>query len=497
MRKGTPSPGLGSLGSGALTAAALAVQTGLAAFVGVIIARDFGRTAQTDGFFASYGVFAVLVLAATAARVTALPALARARDARRLGAEFASYALAAGLVVVPLLVVGVAAAHPAAALLTGFGPARAREAAASTLPWMILAATLQLFAGLAASALAALDDYAVAATSFGIGSVAGLVFILLRVHHDGIDAVSWGMALNAALAVSIPVAVLALRARRERMPRGAVRPPALAPKRHLLDLAAGVSFPLALQAIYLVCLPLAAHEGVGSVTSFSYAYLIGSAVVAVTASSLGLVTSVPLTRAGIGPEGIARHVVATSWLALLAVAAVAGIFAVAGQQLTARFLGSGYERHVGSGIASLVVALTPWMIASVGVAVVFPLFFVVERGAHLPSVAAAAVLVHVALAFALRALFGLTGLAVALAVTTALCLLIMLAVLRAVRLTLTGLARAVLLAGALAAAAFGIAGLVLGAFPAAGAGLLLYVVFLATARPPGLRGSWRYLRTLG
>ena len=36
----------------------------------------------------------------------------------------------------------------------------------------------------------------------------------------------------------------------------------------------GLALPFALQAIYLVCLPLAAHEGVGSVTSFGYAYLL-------------------------------------------------------------------------------------------------------------------------------------------------------------------------------------------------------------------------------
>ena len=62
-------------------------------------------------------------------------------------------------------------------------------------------------------------------------------------------------------------------------------------------MARGVSLPLALQAIYVVSLPLAAREGVGAVTSFGFAYLAASAVVAVTASSLGLVTSVPLTRA--------------------------------------------------------------------------------------------------------------------------------------------------------------------------------------------------------
>ena len=85
MRKRTDSPGLGSLGAAALTAASLIVVSGFAALVGVLIAREFGRTDETDGFFAAYGVFVVVVTAAQAIRVAVLPSLARAREARESG----------------------------------------------------------------------------------------------------------------------------------------------------------------------------------------------------------------------------------------------------------------------------------------------------------------------------------------------------------------------------------------------------------------------------
>jgi hypothetical protein len=323
------------------------------------------------------------------------------------------------------------------------------------------------------------------------------VFILLRIGPDGIEAVSWGMALNGVIAFGVPAAALALRARAEQMPRSAVRPADRSVARRLRELAAGVSFPLALQAIYLVCLPLAAGEGVGSVSSLSYAYLIGSAVVAVTASSLGLVTSVPLTRAGVDPAGIARHVVSSSWIAVLTIGAVAGVFAVAGGQIATHVLGSGYERHAGSELGTLVVVIAPWMVVTVGVSVVFPVFFVVERGTRLPALAVAAVLAHVGIAFAGRALFGLDGLAIALAVTTALCLMAMLTFLHAFASTLLGLGGAALLAGGLAGAAFGAAGAVFGPIVAAAAGLVVYVGLIVVVRPPGLVRSWRYLRTLG
>ena len=116
MSKRTASTGHGSLATGAVTALALAVQTGLAAVVGVIIAQKLGRTAETDGFFAAYGVFIVLALAATAVRVTLLPNLARARQARRLSSETASYAVAVGMVTVPLLIAGLIFARPIAEL---------------------------------------------------------------------------------------------------------------------------------------------------------------------------------------------------------------------------------------------------------------------------------------------------------------------------------------------------------------------------------------------
>ncbi|HXH82767.1 MAG TPA: hypothetical protein VNN07_07550, partial [Candidatus Tectomicrobia bacterium] len=137
MSKRTASPGLGALGTGAVTALALAVQTGLAAVVGVIVAREFGRSAETDGFFAAYGVFVVVVLAANAIRVAVLPPLARAATERRLGAETAAYAVTLATVAVPLLVVALAAAGPISWLLTGDGPRLARETAAAALPWMV------------------------------------------------------------------------------------------------------------------------------------------------------------------------------------------------------------------------------------------------------------------------------------------------------------------------------------------------------------------------
>ncbi len=496
MVKRTVSPGLGSLGSGAVTAVALAVQTGLAAVVGVIIARDFGRTAETDGFFAAYGVFIVVVLAATAIRLAVLPPLARARDDGRLGSEVAGYSTTLAVIAVPLLLLAVFGAQPLSNLLTGNGPIDARRVAADTLPWMILAAVLQLYSGLAASALAALDDYVVASASYAIGSIAGLVYIFARVHVDGIAAVPYGMALNGAIAVAVPTVALALRARREAMPLRSLAPSGLTFVARVREIARSLALPFAIQGVYLICLPLASRVGVGATTSFGYAYLLTSAIVAVTASSLGLVTSVPLTRAGLDPAGAARHIVASSWIAVMLIGAAAGVFGIAGGRIVRVLLGSSYGASVGSELGRLVMVMSIWAVVTAGVSVAFPLVFVTSAGRRLPRLAVAVLAVHVPLAFAGRAIWGLEGLALALAATTTIILLGLLATLHAAAVTMRGLGVAAGTTSMLAAVAFVPAWLLLPPVGAAVVGVLAYLALVAVVRPPGLRAAWRYLTTL-
>jgi peptidoglycan biosynthesis protein MviN/MurJ (putative lipid II flippase) len=467
--------------------------TGLAAVVGVVIAREFGRGADTDGFFAAYGLFVVIVIVATGFRIVALPSLARAHGEQRLAAETLGWAVSLAALALPAVLLALLASGWVAGLLTGNLPDAARDTAASVLPWMVPAAILQLYAALAASALAALDDYGTAAVGFVVGSVSGLALILLRVDADGIVAVAWGMFLNGALALLVPVVALAARGR----PR--LGAPGRAGER-LLELWRGVAFALSLQALYLVCLRFAAELGVGAVTSFSYAYLIGAALVAVTASSLSLVSSVPLTRLGIEERGrAAQHVVNTSWLALAVVAGAAGVFAVAGEAVAQGVLGGAYGGEAGTELGRLVVYLAPWMAASIGVSTTFPLLFVAGRARRLALLSAAAVAVHVPIAWAGEQLFELAGIAAALALTNVLLLagLLILLSRRTFATVARGLATASAWSGGLALASFAALALALSPIPAAAVGLAAYAALLAVLRPAGLVRAWSYVRALG
>src|SRR5205814_97343 len=62
----------------------------------------------------------------------------------------------------------------------------------------------------AASALAALDDYGTAAFGFAAGAVAGLVVIAAFVDH-GVRAFGWGLALNGAISLAVPLVLLVRR----------------------------------------------------------------------------------------------------------------------------------------------------------------------------------------------------------------------------------------------------------------------------------------------
>jgi putative peptidoglycan lipid II flippase len=484
-----------TLASGALTAVSLAVVTGLSAVVGIVIAREFGRGPETDGFFAAYSVFLVLVLVGTAMRVAVLPPLARARAAGTFERELGSYAAAIAVIALPALALTLFASDWLAGQLTGGLPAISQETAAETLRFVVPAAIAQVYAALAASGLGAYDSYGVAAAAYAAGSTAGIALILFLVGDQGIAAVSWGMLLNGGLTLAVTAWALSHRASLSRVRAHGVGGGI---GRRLLELTRAVSLPLVLQGIFVVCLRFIAELGTGAVTTFTYAYLIAASLVAVTASSLGLVSSVPLARGELGDRRATEHVVRTSWIAFAAVAAAAGIFALVGDRFVGAVLGPEYGGETGSELGRLIALLGPWMAASIGVTITFPLLFVAAREQRLPAVAIATLALHVLVAWIAIEAWELEGAVVALSVTT-LAILVALLALFSVRVLAgasRGLGLATLATGGLAVLAFGAADLVAGALVAAILGLALFAALLAATRSFGLGEAWAYLRAL-
>jgi hypothetical protein len=304
-------------------------------------------------------------------------------------------------------------------------------------------------------------------------------------------ACAWGTLLNGVVALAVPLVALALRA--ERGTRGA-----LALRARLVELARAALVPIALQALFVVCLRFAGGLGTGAVTSFTYAYFVAAALVSVTASSLGMVSSVPLARGSLSSARASRHVVSMSLVSFAAVAAAAGVFALVGDRIVHAALGPSYEGDAGNEIGRLIVLLGPWMAAAVGVTITFPMLFVAGRDRWLPLLAVAALVLHVGATSVAVSLFDLDGVAVALTVSTLAVLLALLLLLspQVLREGVRGLLLGAAVTGGLALAAFGAAWAVLPDAPAAVVGAVGFAVLLLAARRLGLQQAWGYLRTL-
>jgi hypothetical protein len=464
-----------------------------AAGAGALLAHKFGRTAETDGFLAAYGVYLVLVLAAQAFRMVVVPDLTRAAAEGRLGGESRAFALAFLALAVPVCVLVAVFSQPLGDLITGNLPPSSAHVAGRALAVLVPAAFGQLLAALAASALAAVDSYGTAAAGYALGGLAGLAVFAALADGHGIVALAWGLAVNAAVAFAIPLAAL-LRKRALVGPR-AERADVLPRLWHLLQ---GASVPLALQGCYLLALRFAAQLGVGSLTSFSYAYLAASTLVGATAFSLGLISSAPLTRRGVDPEEAGRHVVHAAWVSLSLVGAAAGVFALVGGRIVGVVLGSAYSGKVGRQLGHLVVYLSPWMVAWVGFAVTFPLVFVAGRRRALVPLAALGFLLCIPLGLGLRAAWGLPGIAIAIGLATLVIALGLMAAVstRALMIAALGLARLALAIAAASTLAFGGLSLALSPIPAALLGVVVYALIIFSIRSFGLTDAWTYVRGL-
>jgi O-antigen/teichoic acid export membrane protein len=492
--KGSPARGRSAVRSGAVTGLSYVTLSLAAALAGAFLAHKFGRNLRTDGFLAAYGVYLVLVLGAQAFRMVVVPDLTRAEAEGRLGAEFRAYTLAFLIVAVPITIVTVAFAAFWGELVTGRLPHVSAVVAAHALPWLIVGAFLQLLAALAASALAARDSYLPAAAGFALGGIGGLVFFVLAANAHGIVSLAWGLALNGALAIGLPVAVLLIRGSRVRRHRDVP----LRLGHRLWQLLYGSAVPLASQGLYLIALRFAAGTGEGNVTSLSYAYLLAGMFTSATAFSLSLISAAPLTRRGVDAEGAADHVVHSAWVSLALVGAAAGLVALVGGRVVTALLGHAYSGHVGDELGRLVVYLAPWMVANAAFSITYPLMFVMHRTRLLIPLAVVALLVDVPISIAGRSLWGLTGVTFALGVSTLLLVVGLMWTLspRMLALSVLGLARLSVLVGAATALAFGGASLVFSAVPAAAAGLALYAVILVAMRELGLAQAWHYVRAL-
>src|SRR3954454_1821486 len=124
-----------ALSTGALTGASLAILALSAAGGAALLSHEVAKGPQTDGFFAAYGVYLVLVLVASAFRFVVLPALTRADERGELAAQLVRSAVAFSFIAVPALVAALVFPHAVASAITT--KEAARDEAARALLWLL------------------------------------------------------------------------------------------------------------------------------------------------------------------------------------------------------------------------------------------------------------------------------------------------------------------------------------------------------------------------
>ena len=186
-----------------------------AALMGILIARRFGASASTDGFFVANALYGVFLILAQSLRMTAVPRLIDGDTGARFHMELRGIALVFAGSGALFAAVGVGLAP-----LVASGDALGAFQIALVVLWP--AVGLHLFAGLGAAMLATWDEYRVAALAFAAGAVANVAGFLALTPPLGVHGIPGALVVGAAVSAGLIALALRRKGRHER--RGRHRP---------------------------------------------------------------------------------------------------------------------------------------------------------------------------------------------------------------------------------------------------------------------------------
>jgi O-antigen/teichoic acid export membrane protein len=378
------------------------------AALALLIAQFFGKTTETDAFFAGYGLYTVGLVLSQTFRLSAVSRLVAdpgARASTELLAAAAVMALVAGIPMVAL-------AEPLGRALVDVDPTGAAPAALRVL-WIALAG--QLVGAMMATMLAVRGAFtAIGVATLATSVVSLAVFVVLH-GPLGIQGASWALATSGTFLMVVLLAVL----RRDGW-RPARASRALA--RSVVAEAGRMSYAsltfIGANTAYVVCLGLASRQGHGEVTLFSYAFVLCVALVGVTANVSAAIRSPAVLasddRAG---EGLAVSEWSLRFTLLLGGAGLALLLLV-GPPVMRVVLGSDFDADDTRSIAVTAACLAGWVLGSA--AAIFAVVELLARGQlrRLALLAVANVLGVGVLGWAGGRLAGIEGIAVAMSAVT-------------------------------------------------------------------------------
>ena len=375
-----------------------------AALMGILIARRFGATASTDGFFVANALYGVFIILGQSLRMTIVPRLVDGDTEVRFRTELRGLAL----VFAGSGALFVAAGAGLAPLVASGDALRAFQVSLLVL-WP--AVGFHLFAGLGAAVLATWNSYRFAALAFVGGAVASVAGFLALTPALGVYGIPAGLSVGAA--VSAGLIALALRRRWRRTSDESRSAPAklgevrLSAARILLG---GVPF-VATQIAPLISVAFAGIDGPGRASLYWYAVMLLVLLNAALAAPISVVYAPVVARDFSDDRAAAagltlRAFRAVSALAVPAVAALCLLGPQPAEWLLTKLSGSEIDD-----IFTLLLVLSPALLASQLMAI--PLLVVLAEGrlARLAKWSLLVLAVHAVLtaAVAVAQLGGLFG----------------------------------------------------------------------------------------
>jgi hypothetical protein len=373
----------------------------------LLIAQFFGKSTETDAFFAAYGIYAVGLTFIQSFRLTAVPRLVAGGDemvTRQLGAvAIMTLALAIPMVVLATPVGGVVVERDP----TGVAPEALR------ILWVALLG--QLVAALLATALVVRGSYvAVGVATLLVGFVSVGTFFAVE-GSAGIAAAPIGLAIAGIWLAAVLGATLVRTGWRPRAVDGAELRAMWTEAGHLTSASA---FFFSASLVYVICVTFAARQGAGEATLFAYAYVLGAMLIGVTANVAAMVHSPGLVASSDRTSDVAGAGLQAFRFTLILGGPALAMLLLVGEPAIGFALGESFEGDSAVALLTTLVCLTGWILGNAA-----GLFAVVEllaRGARGRLAALAAVqLAAVTAAAALGAgLAGIEGVATALSLVT-------------------------------------------------------------------------------
>jgi hypothetical protein len=250
----------------------------------VIIGSRYGATAETDGLFTAYSLYALIVVIATSARTALVRHLI---DDQGSFVPFNSALAAVAWAAPPIGLIMIGAGIPAITKMTGGNDG---SIVAFTLIVLWPAAIGQLVGALAAAMCGVINDFSTQAIGYGAGGAATVVVFLALQPAIGLKALSVSVLIGTL--VTMVVLLRALRRvgwRWGGAPMG--RKNAAAWSR---TIGLGSAYYIAAQTYYVISVAAAATVGAGQATVYTYAYFALGLVNALVAGSGAFVLAAPI-----------------------------------------------------------------------------------------------------------------------------------------------------------------------------------------------------------